>query len=281
MWSMICRAMQALQDCYGSRTITTRQGVYTPLDTARDIKAMLVDDQNIDQERVVIVTIRGTKFQSLSDWAVNKAANPISPLGFLDDADNACHADFLQVAKAMVEQITVQLQEHPPLPLRPSLLFPGHSAGDAVAAMLYSHMGSTSVQSDLITLASQFTSVNCITFDAPPLSQTPLKQRGTGVFLAFANEGDPVLRLRNAAYVKSLAKLMTASQPASLSNVAAPSKVVRRSRGNGVIRQAAVAPVLPWVELPLWPTPPTPLTNAGDAILLQDDGAGAVASEMS
>jgi hypothetical protein len=181
----------------------------------------------------------------------------------------------------MVEQVANQLQNHPALPEQPSLLFTGHSAGGATAAMLYSHMLSTSVQSGLTVMASQFSSINCITFGAPPLSQTPLKQRGVGVFLAFANEGDPVLRLSDAAYVKSLAKLMTVSPPASLAVVNAPVKVVRRSRGNAVIRQAPQAPVVPWEELPLWPTPPTPLTNAGDVILLRDDSIGAVASKVT
>jgi hypothetical protein len=147
-------------------------------------------------------------------------------------------------------------------------------------------MLSTSVHSDLTALASQFPNINCVTFGAPPISLTPLPRsdHGSGVFLAFANEGDPVLRLSNAAYVKSLAKLMTASSPSSTANAnanaAPPVKVVRRSRGNAVIRHTLpTTPPTPWEELPLWPTPPAPLTNAGDIILLRDkESTGAVAS---
>lgn len=276
-WSMVCRAAQASQDCYDSR-ILTRRGTYTPADTSKDIKAMIIDDQLVDNSRLVIVSFRGTEFKSLADWAANKASNPAQPVGFLDDEENACHAGFLQVAKAMVGQVAAQLQQHPASSQSPSLLFTGHSAGGAVAAMLYSHMLSTVVESELTALASLFPSINCVTFGAPPLSLTPLPRRGPGIFLSFANEGDPILRLSNAAYVKSLAKLMTASLP-----TAPPVKVVRRSRGTQVIRKTILAgPATPWEELPMWPTPPPPMTNAGDVILLRNNEHGrALASKVT
>lgn len=279
-WSMVCRAVQASQDCYDSRALT-RRGTYTPANTSKDIKAMIIDDQLIDESRLVIISIRGTEFSSLSDWSVNKAADPVKPTGFLDDEENACHAGFLQVTKAMIAQVATQLQQHPACSEKPSLLFTGHSAGGAVAAMLYSHMLSTTVSSDLTALASLFPSINCVTFGAPPLSLTPLPQRehASGVFLSFTNEGDPVTRLSNAAYVKSLAKLMTASPPSSITPVAQPVKVVRHSRGTRVIRTALpAAPPTPWEELPLWPTPPAPLTNAGNVVLLRDRENGSASA---
>jgi hypothetical protein len=286
-WSMICRAAQASQACYDSQALT-RRGTYIPAVTSKGIKAMIIDDQLIDNSRLVVVSVRGTQCQSFADWSVNKAAKPVKPVGFLDDEENTCHAGFLQVAKAMLGQVAAQLQQHPASSERPSLLFTGHSAGGAVAAMLYSHMLSTSVHSDLTALASQFSSINCVTFGSPPLSLTPLPRRdhGSGVFLAFANEGDPVLRLSNAAYVKTLAKLMTASPPSSAASAAGapPVKVVRRSRGTAVVRKVvlAAAPVLPWEELPLWPTPPAQLTNAGDVILLRDgENGSATASRVT
>lgn len=279
-WSMICRAAQASQDCYDSRALT-RRGTYTPADTSKDIKAMIVDDQIVDESRLVIVSIRGSQLQSLADWAVNKAANPEKPVGFLDDEENACHAGFLQVTKAMVGQVAAQLQQHPASSVKPSLLFTGHSAGGAVAALLCSHMLSTSVHSDLTALAGQFPSISCVTFGAPPLFLTPLPKRDTesGISLAFANEGDSVLRLSNAAYLKSLAKLMTASPPSSTTTtaVAPPVKVIRGSRGTRVIRQTVpTAPAIPWEFLPLWPTPAPPMTNAGEVVLLRDSEVGSV-----
>jgi hypothetical protein len=76
---------------------------------------------------------------------------------------------------------------------------------------------------------------------------------------------------------------MTASPPSSttpaVSATPAPVKVVRRSRGTGVIREVhAVAPPTPWEELPLWPTPAAPLTNAGDVILIRDKENGKAAA---
>jgi hypothetical protein len=283
-WAMVVRAAQSSLECYDSQALT-RRGTYTPADNSKDIKAMIIDDQFIDDSRLVIVSIRGTQCKSLGDWAVNKASYPAKPVGFLDDEENACHAGFLQVTKAMVAQVAAQLQQYPASSERPSLLFTGHSAGGAVAAMLYSHMLSTTVNSELTALASQFPSINCVTFGAPPLSLAPLPKRdhGCGVFISFANEGDPVLRLSNAAYVKSLVKLMTASPPSSVTSAAPPVKVVRRSRGSAVIRTVvSTAPPTPWEELPLWPTPPAPLTNAGEVVLLRDNETGcATASRVT
>ncbi|EAT82410.2 hypothetical protein SNOG_10075 [Parastagonospora nodorum SN15] len=282
-WSMVCRAAQASDDCYDSGA-STRRGTYTQANTSKSIKAMIVDDQLIDDTRVIIVAIRGTQFQCLSDWSVNKDADPISPVGFLDDEENACHSGFLQVAKAMTSQVSTQLHQHPASLEKPSLLFTGHSAGGAVAAMLYSHMLSSSVTSELTTLANLFSSINCIIFGAPPLSLTSLPKRDhiSGVFLSFANEGDPVTRLSNGAYVKSLVKLLTASTPSN-STIAAPVKVVRGSRGTRVIRTTLpTTPQTPWEELPMWSTPPAPLTNAGNVILLREKESGdTVASHIT
>lgn len=236
MWSLICRASVAAGQCYGSRDATHRQGIYTPSNPKDDIKVMLLDDQSMDSERVLIVAIRGTKFKSMSDWTVIGRAAPVKPIDFFDDDENECHAGFLAVTKAMVSQVAAQLAVHLTSAEMPTLLFTGHSAGGAVAAMLYSHMLSTTVTSELTAQANRFPSVHCITFGAPPLSLTPLPQHDNGVNLSFANEGDPVLRISDAAYVKSLAKLMTTSQPVTPAVIVAPVKVVRRSRGTGVIR---------------------------------------------
>jgi hypothetical protein len=271
-WSMVCRAAQASLDCYDNQK-RIRRGTYIPADTSNNIKAMIVDDQFIDSSRFIIVSIRGTQLQSLADWVVNKDAKPIKPVGFLDDEENACHAGFLQVAQAMVERVASQLKEHPSLSEEPSLLITGHSAGGAVAALLYSHIISTSVSSNLAQLATKFSTINCVTFGAPPVLEMPSSKTNddAGVFLAFANEGDPVLRMSNAAYMKSLVKLMTASQ----GPVAAPAvKVIRRSRGSTVIRAPVAAVLPPWEERPLWATPPASFVNAGNVILLRAGASG-------
>lgn len=135
-WAMACRAAQAARDVYYSEPSRWSQPAkYTSPDSSEGTKAMIIEDQLVDGSRVIIVSIRGTQFQSLADWAVNYAAKPVKPTGFLDDHDNACHAGFLNVAKAMVALVAVQLQQHPAYNSKPTLLFTGHSAGGAVASI--------------------------------------------------------------------------------------------------------------------------------------------------
>jgi len=106
-----------------------------------------------------------------------------------------------------------------------SLLITGHSAGGAIAALLYSHMLSTSktAESELTVLAGRFKRIHCITFGTPPVSLIPLakpedyEQRPhlkKSLFLSFINEGDPVARA-DKAYVKSLLELFAAPAPAT------------------------------------------------------------------
>lgn len=103
-----------------------------------------------------------------------------------------------------------------------SLLITGHSAGGAVAALLYAHMLSTSpaAQSELTSLTSRFKRVHCVTFGTPPVSLLPLQKPPSGrpelkksLFLTFVNEGDPVARA-DRAYVKSLLELFATPAPA-------------------------------------------------------------------
>ena len=142
--------------------------------------------------------------------------------------------------------------------------------------MLYCHMLSKVVSSELTALASQFASINCITFGAPPVSLTPLlpslddSTGAGGMFLTFANEGDPVCRTSNTAYIKSLVQLMTASTSASVPQP--PVKVVHRSRGSAPVYKPP--PAVPWEELPLWPTPAASLVLCGHIVLLRDGKTG-------
>ena len=284
-WSIVCHAAKSSNDCYYSLP-QTEQGIHVSADSSKDYKAITIDEHVIDGSRVLFVSIRGTQFQSLSDWAANADGKSIKPTGFLDDGENLCHSGFLRVAKAMVEHVSLQIQRHPAYSERPALLLTGHSAGGAVAALLYSHMLSNTVKSGLTALSSQFSTIHCITFGAPPVSLHPLQTRShrNSVFLTFANEGDPVVRVTHPSYVKSLAKLLTTSTPACLAaSLATPSsKVVRGSRGSAVYRQTLpLPPPVPWEELPVWPTPAALFANAGNVVLLRDGKEGrAVASPV-
>lgn len=173
-----------------------------------------------------------------------------------------------------------------------SLLITGHSAGGAVAALLYAHMLSES-QSELSSLTGCFRRVHCVTFGAPPVSLLPLqKPEGRAdmrksIFLSFVNEGDPVARA-DKAYVKSLLELFATPAPASSATALAkpPSKMAllecpkqkasksslasaksgksaKSSRAKGA--GGSNSPT----KKPVWKVPPSPLSNAGRIVVLR------------
>jgi hypothetical protein len=184
------------------------------------LKSLPIDDKN-----TIVFAIRGTS--TFMDWTVNMRQEPASPEGFIDNADNYCHAGFLQVAKAMVgpvaQRLRTLLQEDPSRGLA-SLLITGHSAGGAVAQLLYAHMTSEYTQSELTHLVGFFKRVHCVTFGAPPVSLFPLPQATRtkkSMFYAFANEGDPVVRA-DKSIVRSLLKLYAVPAPSDPCKVICP-----------------------------------------------------------
>jgi hypothetical protein len=184
------------------------------------LKSVPVDDMN-----TVVFAVRGS--EGFMDWAVNYNTAPSRPEGFLEDPTNLCHAGFLYVAKKMIKPVADRLRvllEENPARSNCSLLITGHSAGGAVAALLYAHMMSTKIESELSYLTGFFKRVHCITFGAPPISLRALQKPSDvrhrkSLFFAFVNEGDPVPRA-DKTFVKSLIKLYTSPVP-STSAVAA------------------------------------------------------------
>lgn len=182
------------------------------------IKSLPVDDLD-----TIVFAIRGT--QSFLDWAVNVHTAPTSPIGFLDDASNCCHAGFLSVARKMVAPVAARLRtllEEDPSRTSYSLMITGHSAGGAVATLIYLHLLSESpaVQSELTHLRGIFKHVHCVTFGAPPISFRPLQhssasRQSKSMFFAFINEGDPVARA-DKGYLLSLLDLYASPAPGSL-----------------------------------------------------------------
>lgn len=146
----------------------------------------------------------------------------------------------------MIEPVAARLRsmlQEDPSRASCSLLITGHSAGGAVASLLYAHMLATDVKSELNMLTSctsnpnshplpsanptlltnsthiGFKRVHCITFGAPPISLLPLQKPQTrslrkSLFLSFINEGDPVPRA-DKAYVRSLLDLYASPSPGS------------------------------------------------------------------
>lgn len=125
----------------------------------------------------MIFAIRGT--QTFMDWAINLNSAPVSPEGFLvsltikrwkvgqegleltylnsqDDPGNLCHSGFLSVARKMVGPVYARLRsllEEDPSRSSYSLIITGHSAGGAIATLLYAHMLAEDVGSELGILA--------------------------------------------------------------------------------------------------------------------------------
>lgn len=133
------------------------------------IKSVPIDDMNI-----VVFAIRGS--QTFMDWAVNLNSAPVSPSEFLvrspvfcvegmgsraltcekDDPGNLCHSGFLSVARNMIKPVAARLRsllEEDPSRASSSLLMTGHSAGGAIASLLYAHMFAEEVRSELNILA--------------------------------------------------------------------------------------------------------------------------------
>ncbi|SPN98734.1 uncharacterized protein DNG_01779 [Cephalotrichum gorgonifer] len=239
-WPLICTAAG-----YSERVYATPKGgekdTHVSANWRGGTRAMVIKSVSIDDKSVIVFAIRGTA--TFMDWAVNLNMEPTSPVGFLDDPGNLCHAGFLSSAKSMVRPVAARLRQllkDQPGRSNYSLLITGHSAGGAVGALLYSHMHSASrtAQSELSLLAGSFKRIHCITFGAPPVSLLPLTkadapQLRKSVFMNFINEGDPVARA-DKAYVKSLIELLASPDPSPKNGEkerkSAPDKAVRKEK---------------------------------------------------
>ena len=98
------------------------------------------------------------------------------------------------------------------------IVFTGHSAGGAVAGLLYAHFLSKAL-SNYNYLAIQEARMSCITFGSPPiftaslqtlLAAVPAALSQQGLLLSIVNEGDPVPRTDND-YVRALLHLLDKS----------------------------------------------------------------------
>lgn len=214
-WPLICLAAQYSADAYKAPTSSREREAFVSADARLGTKAMVMKSVPYDDKKTLVFAIRGTSKFSLRDWNVNLRTEPASPVGFLDDEGNLCHEGFLQVARAMIKPIAMRLRsllEENPNRTSCSLLITGHSAGGAVAALLFSHMLSTQ-ESELSILTGCFKRVHCVTFGAPPVSLLPLtkprdKRFQKSLFFSFMNEGDPVVRA-DKPYLRSLVDLLS------------------------------------------------------------------------
>jgi hypothetical protein len=177
----------------------------------------------------------------------------------------------------MIKPVAARLRhllEEDPGRSKCSLLITGHSAGGAVATLLYSHMLSTSseTESELNILTGCFKRVHCISFGAPPVSLLPLAKPNKpayrkSLFYSFVNEGDPVPRA-DKAYIRSLLDLY--AHPAPGQACPLTSSLGKSSSSlavNKKPKKSKNAPV--YSDAPMWPVPEAALSNAGRIILLR------------
>ncbi|KAJ9240925.1 hypothetical protein DTO271D3_5691 [Paecilomyces variotii] len=219
-YPMLCLAAQYSRRVY-DKPSGAEKHTHIEANWRSGTKAMVIKSVPIDDMSTIVFAIRGT--QSFRDWTVNFRTAPTSPDGFLDDPGNLCHSGFLAVARKMVRPVADRLKwllQEDPSRASSSLLITGHSAGGAVASLLYCHMLSETVQSELTDMRDFFKRVHCITFGPPPVSLLPLekpasRQYRKSLFFSFINEGDPVSRA-DKAYVRSLLDLYVSPAPDSV-----------------------------------------------------------------
>ena len=296
-YPLLCLAAQYSANAYVSPQSSSERKDFVSADGRLGTKAMVIKSIPCDDKKTIVFAIRGTSMLSIRDWGVNLSTDPVSPKGFLDDEGNLCHSGFLKVAKAMVKPIATRLRtllEENPSRASCSLLITGHSAGGAVASLLYAHMLSKAVESELNVLTDCFKRVHCVTFGAPPISLLPLQQPESTsrrsrkcLFHSFINEGDPVVRAERA-YIKSLVDLLSQSAPsiqklpatkpssskfnlinASMSRLdlsLKPTKQPKQKPSKGEIQPNK----MPAGRNKLWwDVPPATLSNAGRLVVLR------------
>ena len=171
-YPLLCLAAQYSQRAYNKPTGDEREA-FVNADWRMGTKAMVIKSMPIDDMNCVVFAIRGS--QTFMDWAVNLNSSPVTPKDFLvinyicvrascprltllkDDSGNLCHSGFLSVARKMIKPVAARLRSllaENPARSSCSLLMTGHSAGGAVASLLYAHMLAEQVRSELNTLTS-------------------------------------------------------------------------------------------------------------------------------
>ncbi|MCJ1287030.1 hypothetical protein MMC26_006377 [Xylographa opegraphella] len=293
-YPLICLAAQYSQRVYTKPSSKEREA-HVNADWRMGTKAMVIKSIPIDDMNAVVFAIRGS--QTFMDWAVNLRSAPSSPADFLDDPGNLCHSGFLSVARKMIQPVAARLRsllEENPSRSTSSLILTGHSAGGAVASLLYAHMMAGAVRSELNLLTGCFKHIHCITFGSPPVALLPLSKSSNpryrkSLFLSFINEGDPVPRA-DRAYIRSLFDLYASPAPGSscigsiLPSIPLPQA---KSRFRPLRRKLQKVPAAPVASRPLWHIPPGSLSNAGRLVVLrggasrrEDDMTAVVTSDQ-
>ncbi|KAL8787749.1 MAG: hypothetical protein Q9213_002069 [Squamulea squamosa] len=286
-YPLLCLAAQYSQKAYAKPSGNEKEA-HVDANWKKGTKSIVIKSVPIDDINTIIFAIRGS--QTFMDWAVNLDSAPVPPGDFLDDPGNLCHSGFLTTARRMIGPVSTRLlsllQENPSRSAS-SLLITGHSAGGAIASLLYVHMLSSNAKSALNALSHSFKRIHCLTFGTPPVSLLPLgKPEGEryrkSLFLSFVNEGDPVPRA-DRAYIRSLLSLYASPAPGGMGSTeedlpATPPLEDGHKctlggwlRGRGKRPEAKRTTSTPAVMQPnyLWMVPSGTLSCAGQLVLLR------------
>ena len=276
-YPLLCLAARNSLKAYVKPRTSAESSSYVTASYRLGTKTMVLKSVPVDDMNTIVFAIRGTA--GIWDWTVNIRDKPTPPTGFLDDPGNLCHAGFLDVARKMVKPVAArlrQLLEENPSRAHCSLMITGHSAGGAVAALLYCHMLSedASTKSELNILTGCFKRIHCVTFGAPPVTLLPLqkpvaaeKRLRKSLFLSFVNEGDLVARAE-MAYMLSLVQLYRAPVPQlrgqmyPANNASSTALVKSQSRANLALPIPPTNKVIKWSSRPHTAPAPSPASTS-------------------
>ncbi|KAF9728516.1 lipase class 3 [Paraphaeosphaeria minitans] len=165
-WPLIHLAAACSDKAYNGVTVS----LATPSAALERIK--IGQHRTSSQSRVTVVAVAGTR--GLKDLLVNLKNSASEPVGVLGGQRNLCHTGFLEAVKILISPLALSLSA---VERGSTLLFTGHSAGAAIASLLFAHLKSTKT-SPLAETAAGFDAIHCIVFGAPPISTTPLPVHG-------------------------------------------------------------------------------------------------------
>ncbi|OAL42586.1 hypothetical protein IQ07DRAFT_669205 [Pyrenochaeta sp. DS3sAY3a] len=194
-WPLIHLAATCSEEAYSDVVSSTTHPCAAP-------ERIKISQRNVDLHgQVTVVAVSGTR--GLKDWMVNLRNSTVEPEDILGEKRNLCHSGFLETVRLLIDPLALSLSA---VENGVTLLFTGHSAGAAIASLLYAHVRTTEVSS-LAQVVARFESVHCIVFGAPPISIAPLQEHDhegsssrRSLILSLINDGDPITKA-DAQYV--------------------------------------------------------------------------------
>ncbi|OAL42836.1 hypothetical protein IQ07DRAFT_606390 [Pyrenochaeta sp. DS3sAY3a] len=188
-WPLIHLAATCSEEAYSDVVSSTTQPCASP-------ERIKISQRNVGLHgQVTVVAVSGTR--GLKDWMVNLRNSAAEPEDILGEKRNLCHSGFLETVRLLIDPLALSLSA---VENGVTLLFTGHSAGAAIASLLYAHVRTTKVSS-LAQVVARFESVHCIVFGAPPISIAPLQEHDRessssrcSLFLSLINDGDPITK---------------------------------------------------------------------------------------